>query len=132
MWVERIKELRKRSGDSQEVFAEKCGVSRVTVSRWESGERVPDADAIRALSDAYGVTTDWLLGRSALPDKTHNDMEILTVKTGDPEPVIPPNKIAISIKVSDKIPDTLDELREFVNNLIAQALQEKRSGKEAQ
>lgn len=58
---DRIFELRRKNGWSQEELAEKCGVSRQSVSKWESGQSVPDLDKILALSDLFDVTTDYLL-----------------------------------------------------------------------
>jgi len=40
------------------------GVSRQAVSRWERDETMPDPDKIVVLADLFGVTTDYLLGRS--------------------------------------------------------------------
>ena len=58
---EKILNLRKDRGLSQEAFAEMLGVSRQSVSRWESGTAVPDIDKILLLSELFGVSTDYLL-----------------------------------------------------------------------
>ncbi len=58
---EKIYELRKQNGWSQEELAEKCEVSRQSVSKWESGQSVPDLDKILMLSDIFQVSTDYLL-----------------------------------------------------------------------
>ena len=52
---EKILNLRKDRGLSQEAFAEMLGVSRQSVSRWESGAAVPDIDKILLLSELFGV-----------------------------------------------------------------------------
>lgn len=59
--AEKIVTLRKRLGWSQEELAEKLGVSRQAVSKWEIGTAVPEADKIVALSGLLGVSTDYLL-----------------------------------------------------------------------
>lgn len=46
---------------SQEELAEKIGVSRQAVSKWESEQSMPDLDKVILLSDFFGVTTDYLL-----------------------------------------------------------------------
>ena len=56
-----IKQVRSEKGFSQEVMAEKVGVSRQTLSNWETGKSYPDITNVIALSDAYGVTLDSLL-----------------------------------------------------------------------
>lgn len=53
--------LRKRAGWSQEELAEKMGVSRQSVSKWEGAQSMPDLDKILALSRIFGVSTDYLL-----------------------------------------------------------------------
>ena len=55
---------RKRAGLSQEALAEKLGVSRQAVSKWETGEAVPELSKLVLLAAAFGVTTDWLLSES--------------------------------------------------------------------
>ena len=59
--ADRIQSLRKSKGISQEELADKIGVSRQTVSKWESEHSVPDIDRIIALSDYFEVTSDYLL-----------------------------------------------------------------------
>lgn len=58
---ENLYELRKRSGISQEEFAEKLGVSRRAVSKWERGEAYPDTENLIAISELFDVTIDDLL-----------------------------------------------------------------------
>ena len=58
---ERIQELRKHKGISQEELANELGVSRQAVSKWESGQSFPELDNIVALSDFFGVSADYIL-----------------------------------------------------------------------
>ena len=59
--ADRIQQLRKQRGISQEELADRVGVSRQAVSKWESGQSLPDLDKIILLSDYFEVTTDYLL-----------------------------------------------------------------------
>ena len=59
--ADRIQTLRKSKGISQEELADKVGVSRQAVSKWESGQSAPDIEKIILLSEFFGVTTDFLL-----------------------------------------------------------------------
>ncbi len=59
--ADKILKMRKEQGLSQEAFAEKLGVSRQSVSKWESGAAVPDTEKILAVSELFGVSTDYLL-----------------------------------------------------------------------
>ena len=58
---EKLQELRKARGWSQEELAGQIHVSRQALSKWESGGAVPDTENIIALSRLFGVTTDYLL-----------------------------------------------------------------------
>lgn len=65
MLSEKIINLRKSRGWSQEELAEKLDVSRQSVSKWESGISNPDLDKIVAMSTLFGVSTDYLLKDTA-------------------------------------------------------------------
>ena len=65
---EKLLELRKQNNFSQEELAEKLGVSRQAVSRWESGETMPDSPNLLQISKIFSVSADYLLGRSADPE----------------------------------------------------------------
>ena len=58
---EKIYYCRKRAGLSQEELSGRVGVSRQAVSKWETGESVPETGKLAALAAALGVTVDWLL-----------------------------------------------------------------------
>lgn len=58
---EKIQKLRREKGLSQEALAEALGVSRQSVSKWESGAVLPDTDKIIAMSELFGISTDFLL-----------------------------------------------------------------------
>lgn len=59
--AEKITEERKKNGWSQEELADKLGVSRQAVSKWESAGSVPDLQRVIQLADLFGVSTDYLL-----------------------------------------------------------------------
>ena len=59
--ADRIQQLRREHGLSQEQLAEKLNVSRQAVSKWESAKAQPELDKILALSELFCVTTDYLL-----------------------------------------------------------------------
>ena len=59
--ADKIVSLRKRAGWSQEELAEKLGVTRQSVSKWEGAQSVPDMDKVVQMSRLFGVTTDYLL-----------------------------------------------------------------------
>ena len=67
MLSEKIYTLRRRMGFSQEQLAERIGVSRQAISKWESGQSTPDLDKLLALSQCFGVTMDELTGDRPVP-----------------------------------------------------------------
>ena len=56
-----IKNLRREKGLTQEQLAERFGVARRTVSRWETGSNMPDLDILMEMSDFYAVDLRELL-----------------------------------------------------------------------
>lgn len=68
--ADRLQQLRKKNGYSQEVLAEKLGISRQSISKWERAESSPEIDNLLALSKIYGITIDELLD-------TDNDEAVL-------------------------------------------------------
>ena len=57
----KIQSCRKRAGLSQETLARELGISRQAVSRWETGEAIPDTEKVIQLSRLFQVSTDYLL-----------------------------------------------------------------------
>lgn len=84
----RLLEYRKKAGYSQEELAEKIGVSRQAVSKWERSEASPDTDNLITLAKLYGVSMDELLGLKA------------TAHTGED---LPPEKDEVHISFKDGI-----------------------------
>ena len=58
---ERLQDLRKKAGYSQEQLAELLGISRQAVSKWESGQGNPDIDNIIKLTKIYQISADYIL-----------------------------------------------------------------------
>ena len=61
IFADKLIDLRKKNGWSQEELAEKLNVSRQAVSKWEGAQSVPDMGRIIQMSELFGVTTDYLL-----------------------------------------------------------------------
>lgn len=58
--------LRKKNGFSQDELAEKVMVTRQAVSRWETGETIPNTETLKLLSKLFNVTINTLLGSPQL------------------------------------------------------------------
>jgi len=78
---DRIQYLRKQKGFSQEELADKVGVSRQAVSKWESEQSTPDLDKIITMSELFGVTTDYIL-KGIEPVSTTNKKTIYSLYLG--------------------------------------------------
>lgn len=74
MLKDTIKKLRIQQGLSQDELAERVHVVRQTISKWERGTSVPDADSLMALARALGVSAAELLGESAMAEKEPDDL----------------------------------------------------------
>ncbi len=72
--ADKIIENRKKNGWSQEELAEKLGVSRQSVSKWEGAQAIPDMKKILQLAEVFGVTTDYLL-RDEIEDRPAMEIE---------------------------------------------------------
>lgn len=67
--ADKIVDLRKKNGWSQEELAEQLGVSRQAISKWEGAQSVPDMGRVVQMSTLFGVSTDYLLKDALeLPD----------------------------------------------------------------
>lgn len=64
-FLTRLKDLRRQSGLSQEQLANRIGVSRQAISKWESGTGRPEIENLVALADVFAVSVDALLGVAA-------------------------------------------------------------------
>ncbi len=65
-FYEKLQELRKQKGVTQEELAEKLFVSRTAISKWESGRGYPNIESLKAISKFFGVTIDELLSGEEL------------------------------------------------------------------
>ncbi len=81
----RLKILRERNNYSQKRVADAIGLTNVQLSRYESGDRNPDPDTLNLLADFFGVSTDYLLGRTDTPNPVDKDEEDFQKFINDPE-----------------------------------------------
>ena len=100
--AEKIMNLRKKSGWSQEELADQLGISRQSVSKWESGASIPDLDKIIKMSSLFGVSTDYLL---------KDEMEIVTYSETDDEPQ---EVHSVSVELANEY---MEESRSFAKKL---------------
>ena len=75
---EKMFELRKKEGLSQEELAEKVGVSRQTISKWEMGQSTPEMEKLVNLSKLFNLSLDELVGNdviNGIENKSQEDIK---------------------------------------------------------
>lgn len=78
-----LKELRKEKQLTQEQLAERLGVSRRTVSRWETGSNMPDLDVLIEMADYYDVQLRELLDGERKSDREDEELNETVLKVAD-------------------------------------------------
>ena len=74
--MDNLKILRKQKGLTQEEIAEKLGVSRQAVAKWERGDTMPDIESCIKLADIYGITVDLLVRNAGAEEHTGDGKHI--------------------------------------------------------
>ncbi len=105
-----IKDLRKKSGFTQEELAERLGVTYQAVSKWENDTGLPDISQVVPLASIFGVTTDVLFG---IADTTENEEAWKIVQHS--ESMKKYGEIETYLNAYDVL---LDGLKKYPNNLI--------------
>lgn len=104
---EKIYWCRKKAGLSQEALAEMIGVSRQSISKWETGESSPEISKLPLLAKAFQVTTDWLLSQDGIPEEAPAPEAPVTA---DPIPEPQPESAAW--------PDWVENLPGFISRAV--------------
>lgn len=89
-----LKLFRKRNGYTQEQVAERLGVSRQAVAKWERGESLPDIENVIALADMYEITVDSLVRNMAYADDDRDERKHMfgVVRVNDKGQITLPKK----------------------------------------
>ena len=86
MFHERLKNLRISQKLTQKELADKLGLTNTsTISKYESGETKPSMEIIDKLADLFGVTADYLMGRSAEKNTNNETEELLEMLRTNPD-----------------------------------------------
>lgn len=75
---EKIKELRKNNKITQEQLGNAIGVSKMAISYFEKGKKSPGRESLKKIADYFGVTTDYLLGRSEDPELNEEEDKVVS------------------------------------------------------
>lgn len=113
----RIKQLRKEKGIYQKELAEYLGVSRPTITQYESGTRKPDPDTLKKIATFFNVSLDYLLGRTN--ERQPADKIILNDKNKDIEIKELFNRFNVMLDgeaLDDEAKDSVIELLRFLRD----------------
>jgi len=102
--ADKIMEQRKKNGWSQEELAEQLGVSRQSVSKWESAQSIPDLSRVVAMAEIFGVTTDYLL---------KDEEESFSVSTGDSRSVSSETVIKVTMEDANRYLEAKEKAAKF-------------------
>lgn len=80
---EKLQELRKTKGMTQEELANELYVSRTAISKWESGKGYPNIDSLRAISKFFSVSLDGLLSSEEILDVAETELKTKVHKLKD-------------------------------------------------
>ena len=109
----KFKECREKAGLTQKAAAISLKVSVQSISNWETGTRSPGLDQVVKLAELYGVTTDYLLGRTP--------MEIKVIQ-GEPPP-LPEGQMECVFEPEET--PTADELERKIIDVVTQELKKR-------
>lgn len=110
---EKIYHCRKKAGLSQEALAEKIGVSRQAISKWETGEASPELAKLPLLAKTFGVTADWLLEEGEEAEAPAEDESAAQQGPPGGHPYAPDSGATVN-----HVPDWVDKLPDFLGRLI--------------
>ena len=74
--MNRLKELRKQKGLTQQELADEISVSKITILRWENEERQIKTEKAQQLADYFGVSVGYLLGYDEVPKELIDELEL--------------------------------------------------------
>ena len=86
--AEKLVSLRRQNGLTQLTLAEKMGVSRQAISRWEKGEAFPSTENLKYLGELYHVTLDYLLSDSVSEPEAEGSAKNKNAKGGHMGPAV--------------------------------------------
>ena len=101
--AERLVELRKNAGYSQEELADAIGVSRQAVSKWERCESSPDTDNLIELARLYNISIDELINGTDLPKKPDEETASMEEKTDETAYVWQDDGMTVEIREKEVI-----------------------------
>lgn len=115
-FTERLRQLRKQAGLSQQELADKMQVTKQTISQYERNVRKPDYDTILVFCDLFNVSADYLLGKADVTIRLLNSDELEMLSGGnrlsDDEQLLIQTFKALNKQGKEKIIDYISDISE--------------------
>lgn len=105
-----LKKLRTQRGLSQQAVADALGFSRSTLGNYEQGTRTPDLTTMSLFADFYGVTIDYLQGRSSNPSLNYKDEIDISKNVEEMKQSLENGSLRMSLDGEE----ITDEVKEFI------------------
>lgn len=118
---DRLKDLRKEYGLTQQEFAEKLGLVRTAVANYENGRNIPNAETLNIIANFFDVTVDYLLGRTGEKNNKSiyiQNSESLSIVNEEKE-----NKLTKEINTLS--PENQEEIRKLIELYKLKEMQER-------
>lgn len=113
MFFKVLQQLRKGAKLTQDQLSDALQVQKRTYGSWERGERQPDFETLCRIADYFGVTTDYLLGRTPMTVEVKNETP----------PPLGENEMQISFSLGD-VPKDENELEDMIRREVVRAVSE--------
>lgn len=136
---EKLMELRKKEGLSQEELGYKLNVTRQTVSKWELGQTTPEMDKLKEISKIFNISVDELINEAEVVNETKTKIENQPIVDTDDNKkeknmkiiiigalviviILIVVKIATAIPIFNKVNDTVNETANSSKNIIERVI----------
>ena len=111
MFKDNLTHLRKMKKMTQEGVAEKLGVTRQAVAKWESGETLPDLEKCRLLAELFGVVTVGEKGQIVIPAKAR---KVFDISAGDRLVILGDEEQGLAIIKSERFLELAEVAKELL------------------
>ena len=131
MLGDRIREVRNAAHESQEKMGERIGCSQRAIASYENGDRRPRLEVLEKIADTYGVSMDYLFGRTDIPNIYAHQVETADKKKSEfwnmQGNLAAAEKEHISqIAESAAVPNNMDELFSVIEAVVNKVLDERK------
>ena len=131
MLGDRIREVRNAAHESQEKMGERIGYSQRAIASYENGDRQPRLEVLEKIADTYGVSMDYLFGRTDIPNIYAHQIETADGKKSEfwdtQKELSAAEKERMSqIAASAAVPNNMEELVSVMEIVVNKVLDERK------